>query len=138
MRLLPRWRFTPPSLPVVGGATRAVQGRNDFGGCVIGKLVSECHGQSVAHEKKSAMPKIELASSRQCRHNTPMSKTYKAILKGNGSEQTFDSIETLNEWASKATLIFGCDLDIEVVEVVEKRFSIKADWLTGEVKEVAA
>lgn len=67
-----------------------------------------------------------------------MSKTYKAILKGNGSEQTFNSMDELNEWASKATIIFGCNLDIEVVEVSEKRFSIKADWLTGEVKEVAA
>lgn len=66
-----------------------------------------------------------------------MSK-YKAIIKANGSERLFDTIEELNEWASKATIIFGCDLDIEVVEVVEKRFSIKADWLTGEVKEVAA
>jgi hypothetical protein len=67
-----------------------------------------------------------------------MSTTYKAILKGNGSEQTFDSMDALNEWASKATIIFGCDLDIEVVEVAEKRFSIRADWKTGEVKEVAA
>ena len=67
-----------------------------------------------------------------------MSKTYKAILKGNGSEQTFNCIEALNEWASKATIIFGCDLDIEVVEVIEKRFDIKADWLTGEVRGVSA
>lgn len=67
-----------------------------------------------------------------------MSKTYKAIIKGNGSEKAFDSLEEINEWASRATITFGCDLDIEVVEVVEKRFCIKADWLTGEVKEVAA
>ena len=138
MRLLPRWRFAPAVLPVVSSPTRAVQRRDDLGGGVIGKLFGECHGRSVAHENKSAIPKIELAHSRQCRHNAPMSKTYKAIIKGNGSEKTFDSIEEINEWASRATITFGCDLDIEVVEVVEKRYSIKADWLTGEVKEVAA
>lgn len=69
MRLLPRWRLSPAVFPVVGGATRAVQHRYDLGGGVIGKLVGEGHGRSVAHENKSAMPKIELAKNRQCRHN---------------------------------------------------------------------
>ena len=65
-------------------------------------------------------------------------KKYKATIKANGSERQFDTIEELNKWASRTTITFGCNLDIEVVEVIEKRFSIKADWLTGEVKEVAA
>ena len=137
MRLLPRWRFAPAVLPVVGRASGAVQSRDDLGGGIVGKLFSKCHGRSVARENKSAMPKIEVAKNRQCRHNEHMSK-YKAILKCNGSENQFDTIEEINEWASRATITFGCDLDIEVVEVVEKRFSLKADWLTGEVKEVAA
>lgn len=74
MRLLPRWRFTPAILPVVGRAARAVQGGDDVGGGVVGKLVGEGHGESVAHENKSAMPKIGLAKNRQCRHNSSTMK----------------------------------------------------------------
>lgn len=74
MRLLPRWRLAPAILPVVGSAARTVQGRDDVGGGVIGKLVRERHSRSVAHEKKSAMPKIEFAHSRQCRHNSSTMK----------------------------------------------------------------
>lgn len=66
-----------------------------------------------------------------------MSK-FKAILKGNGSEYQFDTMDELHAWASRATITFGCDLEIEVVEVIEKKTTFKADWLTGEVKEVAA
>lgn len=86
MRLLPSWRFAPAILPIVGGPTRAVQGRNDLGGGVIGKLVGEGHGESVAHENKSAMPKIELAKNRQCRHNAPMSKPKKFWSKAKAQE----------------------------------------------------
>lgn len=137
MRLLPRRRLAPAVFPVVSGAARAVQSRNDFGGGVVVKLLGKGHDGSVAEENKSAMPKIELAQSRHCRHIQRMSK-FKAIIKATGNEKPFDTLEELHEWAAHATIVFGCDLDIEVVEVVEKRFSLKAEWLTGEVKEVAA
>ena len=75
MRLLPRWRLSPAILPIVGRAARTVQGGDDVGGGVIGKLVGEGHGGSVAYENKSAMPKIELAKNWHCRHIMSMSNT---------------------------------------------------------------
>ena len=74
MRLLPRRRLAPAVFPVVSGAARAVQSRNDFGGGVVVKLLGKGHGRSVAEENKSAMPKIELAQSRHCRHNSSTMK----------------------------------------------------------------
>lgn len=74
MRLLPRWRFAPAILPIVGSASRTVEGCDNVGCGVIGQLVREGHGGSVAHENKSAMPKIEVAKNRQCRHNSSTMK----------------------------------------------------------------
>jgi hypothetical protein len=74
MCLLPRWRLSPAILPIVSRASRTVQGGDDVGGGVVGKLFRECHGRTVAHENKSAMPKIELAQSRHCRHNSSTMK----------------------------------------------------------------
>lgn len=74
MRLLPRWRLSPAILPVVGRAARAVQSGDDVGGGVVGKLVREGHGESVARENKSATPKIGLAKNRHCRHNSSTMK----------------------------------------------------------------
>lgn len=140
MRLLPCWRFTPAVLPIVCGAPWAAQGRDDLSGSVVGKLFGECHGRSLAHENKSAMPKIELAKNRHCRHNssTMKSKYYRVVCKENGQEKLFDSKKEIKQWASKATITLGCDLTIEVFEIIEKETQMNASWETGEVEEVEA
>ena len=69
MRLLPCRRLAPAILPIVCGAPWATQGGDDVGCGVVGELVGEGHGESVAPENKSAMPKIELAQCRHCRYN---------------------------------------------------------------------
>jgi hypothetical protein len=140
MRLLPRWRFAPAILPIVSRASRAVQGSDDVGGGVISKLVREWHGGSVTHENKSAMPKIELASSRHCRHNSSTMKTkyYRATIQENGEEKLFDTKAEIKAWASKATMTLQCDLTVSVLEVVEKETQFNADYATGEVEEVEA
>lgn len=140
MRLLPRWRFAPAVLPIVSRAARTIQGGDDVGGGVVEKLVREAHGRSVTHENKSAMPKIELAKNRQCRHNssTMKSKYYRVICKENGEEKLFDSKKEIKQWASKATITLGCDLTLEVFEIIEKETQMNASWATGEVEEVDA
>lgn len=140
MRLLPRWRLAPAILPVVGRASRAIQGGDDVGGGVVGKLLIESHDARVAHKNKSAMPKIELANNRHCRHNnsTMKSKYYRVVCKENGQEKLFDSKKEIKLWASKATITFGCDLTLEVFEIIEKETQMNASWETGEVEEVEA
>lgn len=140
MRLLPRWRFAPAVFPIVSSSTGAVQRGDDFGGGVVGELFSECHGRSVAHENKSAMPKIILAPSRHCRHSssTMESKYYRVVCKENGQEKLFDSKKEIKQWASKATITLGCDLTLEVFEIIEKETQMNASWETGEVEEVEA
>jgi hypothetical protein len=73
--LLPCRRFAPAVLPVIGGATRAVERRNKISGGIGKKLFVERHGGSIAVKEKSAMPKIVLAKSRQCRQNSDTMKT---------------------------------------------------------------
>ena len=77
--MLPRGRLAPTIKPIVSGAARAAKGRNDLRGSVTGNVVSECHPRKVSHKNKSAMPKIILAQSRQCRHIEPM-KTFQLTL----------------------------------------------------------
>lgn len=122
--------------PIVGRGARQTKGDEISGLDVDGGKGLVKHG-SRYYQRKIRQSESCACNSPTIGHNEHMSKTYKAILTGNGSEQTFDNLEDLQAWASKATITFGCDLDIEVVEMVEKRFSVKADWLTGEVKEVA-
>lgn len=69
MRLLPLGRLTATLKPIVSGATRATDGGNNLDGGILGNLFREGHGRNVSRKNKSAMPKIELAKRRQCRHN---------------------------------------------------------------------
>ena len=51
MGLLPRWRFTTPILPIIGGPTRATNGCDDLGGGVVSERLREGHGQTVSRKK---------------------------------------------------------------------------------------
>ena len=81
VRLLPSGRFTPAILPIVGSATRAACGGDDLGGGVVREVGGEGHGQTIHRKNKSAMPKIILAKSRQCRHIDPAMTFSTADLK---------------------------------------------------------
>lgn len=72
MRMLPRGRLPATVQPIVSGATRATKDGNDLRCGVAGNVVSESHWLTVADKNKSAMPKINLAQSRQCRHHKRM------------------------------------------------------------------
>jgi hypothetical protein len=111
-----------------------------LGGGVFGKLFRECHGRILAPENKSAMPKVGLAKNRHCRYNssTMKSKYYRVVCKENGQEKLFDSKKEIKQWASKATITLGCDLTLEVFEIIEKETQMNASWETGEVEEVGA
>jgi hypothetical protein len=140
VRMLPSGRLAPAVLPIVGSATWAVQSRDDVGGGVVGKLFGKGHQQKVALKEKSAMPKIELAQSRQCRHNssTMKSKYYRVTVQESGEQKLFDTKAEIKAWASKATMTLQCDLTLSVLEVVEKEIQFNANYTTGEVEEVEA
>jgi hypothetical protein len=75
MDLLPCWRLSPSILPIVGRSSRASRGGDNLGGCVGGKGFCEAHKGTLHRKNKSAMPKIILAISRQCRHIARMTTT---------------------------------------------------------------
>jgi len=51
VRLLPRRRFAPTILPVVGRAARATCGGYDLSGGVVGELFCKGHWQTVSRKK---------------------------------------------------------------------------------------
>lgn len=75
--LLPSRRLAGAIKPRIGGLPRATQSRNDHGGGIRGKRISEGHGQILPDKKKYAMQKINLDKYPQCRQSLRMSNANK-------------------------------------------------------------
>lgn len=92
VRMLPRGRLPATIEPIVSGATRATEGRDNLRGSVTRYVVSESHWLTVADKNKSAMPKIILATRRQCRHIENM-KEAQRLAKTHSLETLYEMLK---------------------------------------------